>query len=65
MSSKLNGVLQDDHASVYLSSLTEKQRKPQYVTNGLPQSPKTFTKEERAAALETFTPKPEVDKTEK
>ena len=52
----LKGLLQEDHASTFLARLPKDERRPQYMTNRLPESPETFTKEEQAAALAIFTP---------
>jgi hypothetical protein len=52
----LKGILQEDDAARYLASLPEDQRRPQYVTNKLPPSPESFTKEEREAAMAVFSP---------
>jgi hypothetical protein len=54
---KLKGILEEDDASKFLESLGEKERHPQYVTNGLPRSPESFSAEEREAAMAIFTPK--------
>jgi hypothetical protein len=54
---RLKGILKEDAASKYLEGLSDAERRPQYITNGLPPSPKSFTEEERKAAFAIFTPK--------
>lgn len=52
----LKNLLQEDDASEFLKGLSDKERKPQYARNRLPESPESFTKEEREAALAIFAP---------
>jgi hypothetical protein len=52
----LSGVLEQDGASKYLEGLTDQERRPQYIMNGLAKSPETFSEEEREAAQAICSP---------
>lgn len=46
----------EDDASKYLETLSVKERRQRYGTNGLPQTSGSFSAEERDAAYEIFCP---------
>jgi hypothetical protein len=53
----LKRMLVVDDASRYLDDLAPEQRRPQFVKNKLPESHRSFTKDERELAKQIYAPK--------